>query len=83
MIETGNVVEKPMHYLVEQYRYPDGDQARIQDTASKYLADLSIDDISLAKREEASIVEQNESHRKRFLNELEILAAALDPNWTP
>lgn len=83
MIETANVAEKPTHYLVSQYRYPDGDQARFQDTASKYLTDLLIDDLSLAKRDETYIAEMNEAHRKRFADELEVLTAAADPNWTP
>ncbi len=83
MIETANVAEKPTHYLVSQFRYPDGDQARFEDTASKYLADLLIDGLSSTKTDEAYIAEMNDAHRKRFADELEVLTAAAEPNWTP
>lgn len=83
MIETGTVVEKPTHYLVSQYRYPDGDQARYEDTASRYLADLFIECESQVNRGESDIAAMNEMHKRRFENELEVLTAAADPMSAP
>ena len=79
---TMTETEKPSHYLVSQYRYPDGDQARFEDTASRYLTDLAIDGQATLSPTDTLLKEVDDS-RKRFLSELEILAAAADPNWTP